>query len=125
MTGLGLKAKLYTSGLTDEEWTRTGWLTPKPSRPGRSPAVDLLPLHDQPVPGRSPGGSAASSTACRPAGSHDTALTPGREAAGREARLVLDSQTVKAPFVEMCGYEAASRSSGCKGVGQIVRHSRA
>ena len=48
---------------------------------------------------------------------HDVALMLDREAAGREASPtggVLDSQTVKAPFAEVRGYDGGNRIAGRK-----------
>ena len=135
MAGLGRKTKRYPSDLTDEEWARIEPLLPKPSRRGRKPEVDLREvLNAIRYMARSAGGWRMLPVHFGPWQTvywwfrrfvrrllfrtiHDVALMLDREAAGREASPtggVLDSQTVKAPFAEVRGFDGGKRIVGRK-----------
>ena len=123
MADLGRKTKRYPSDLTDEEWVQIEPLLPKPSRRGRKPAVDLREvLNAIRYMARSAGGWRMLPVHFGPWLTvywtiHDVALMLDREAAGCEASPtggVLDSQTVKAPFAEVRGFDGGKRIVGRK-----------
>jgi transposase len=132
---LGRKTKRYPSDLTDEEWARIEPLMPKPERRGRKQVVDLREvLNAIRYMARSAGGWRMLPLHFGPWQTvywwlrrfvrrllfrtiHDVALMLDREAAGREASPtggVLDSQTVKAPFAEVRGYDGGKKIVGRK-----------
>jgi transposase len=135
MAELGRKTKRYPSDLTDEEWARIEPMLPKPSWRGRKPEVDPREvLNAIRHMARSAGGWRMLPVHFGPWQTvywwfrrfvrrllfrtiHDVALMLDREAAGREASPtggVLDSQTVKAPFAEVRGYDGGKRIVGRK-----------
>jgi len=123
MAELGRKTKRYPSDLTDEEWARIEPLLPKPSQRGRKPAVDLREvLNAIRYMARSAGGWRMLPVHFGPWLTvywtiHDVALMLDRETAGCEASPtggVLDSQTVKAPFAEVRGFDGGKRIVGRK-----------
>jgi transposase len=135
MAELDRKTKRYPSDLTDEEWGRIEPLLPQPSRRGRKPKADLREvLNAIRYVARSAGGWRMLPVHFGPWQTvywwfrrfvrrllfrtiHDVALMLDREAAGREASPtggVLDSQTVKAPFAEVRGYDGGKRIVGRK-----------
>ncbi|MBX6743529.1 MAG: IS5 family transposase, partial [Acetobacteraceae bacterium] len=135
MAEMTRKTKRYPSDLTDEEWAQVEPLMPKPPRRFRKPSVDLREmLNAICYLARSGGGWRMLPIHFGPWQTvywwfrrfvrrllfrtiHDVALMLDREAAGREANPsggVLDSQTVKAPFAEVRGYNGGKRIVGCK-----------
>jgi transposase len=136
MAEVARKTERYPSDLTDQEWQRIEPLMPPPPRRGRKPSVDLREvLNAIRYLARSAGGGwrmlpihfgpwqtvywrfrrFVRRLLFRTI--HDVALMLDREAAGREASSsggVLDSQTVKAPFAEMRGYDGGKRIVGRK-----------
>jgi transposase len=135
MAEIARKTKRYPSDLTDEEWARLAPLMPKPSRRGRKPSVDLREmLNAIRYMARSAGGWRMLPTDFGPWQTvywwfrrfvrrllfrtiHDLALMLDRERAGREASPsggVLDSQTVKAPFAEIRGFDGGKKIVGRK-----------
>ncbi|WP_424138370.1 IS5 family transposase [Roseomonas chloroacetimidivorans] len=136
MAEVARKTERYPSDLTDEEWQRIEPLMPPPPRRGRKPSVDLREvLNAIRYLARSAGGGwrmlpihfgpwqtvywwfrrFVRRLLFRTI--HDVALMLDREAAEREASPsggVLDSQTVKAPFAEMRGYDGGKRIVGRK-----------
>jgi putative transposase len=135
MAEIARKTKRYPSDLTDEEWAQLAPLMPKPSRRGRKPSVDLREmLNAIRYMARSAGGWRMLPTDFGPWQTvywwfrrfvrrllfrtiHDLALMLDRERAGREASPsggVLDSQTVKAPFAEIRGFDGGKKIVGRK-----------
>lgn len=129
------KTKRYPSDLTDEEWERIAPLMPRPGRRGRPREVDfrevinavrylvrsgcgwrMLPIHFgawQTVYDwfRELARRFLFQTI------HDVELMLDRERQGREqspSAAVIDSQSVKAPFAEKRGFDAAKKIVGRK-----------
>lgn len=132
---LGRKTKRYPSDLADEAWAPIEPMLPKPSRCGRRPDVDLLEvLNAIRYMVRSASGWRMLPVHFGPWQTvcwwlrryvrrllfgtiHDAAVMPDPEAAGREASPtggVLDSQTVKARFAEVRGFDGGKRIVGRK-----------
>jgi putative transposase len=135
MAEIARKTGRYPSDLTDDEWERIKPLMPKPPARGRKPAVDFREiLNAIRYMARSAGGWRMLPHEFGPWQTvywwfrrfvrrllfrtiHDVALMLDREQAGREASPsggVLDSQTVKAPFAEVRGYDGGKKIVGRK-----------
>ena len=135
MAEIAGKTRRYPTDLTEEEWQRIKPLLPKVAGRGRKPKTDLREvLNAIRYMARSGGGWRMLPKDFPPWPTvywwfrrfvrlllfrtiHDVALMLDREAAGREASPtggVLDSQTVKAPFAEVRGFDGGKRIVGRK-----------